>query len=115
VRVALDDFGSGYSSLTQLHRLPVTEAKIDRGFIERLGSPEGDSVVRGAVDIAHALGLETVAEGVASMEMLERLGQLGCDYAQGFAIAMPMSGEAVVPWIRGRQRGPLRLIEGRPA
>jgi len=115
VRIALDDFGSGYSSLTQLHRLPVTQAKIDRGFVERLGSADGDSVVRGAIDIAHALRLETVAEGVASMEMLERLGELGCDYAQGFAIGMPMSGEAVLPWIRGRQRGPLRLIEGRPA
>ena len=114
-RIALDDFGSGYSSLTQLHRLPVTQAKIDRGFVERLGSADGDSVVRGAIDIAHALRLETVAEGVASMEMLERLGELGCDYAQGFAIGMPMSGEAVLPWIRGRQRGPLRLIEGRPA
>ena len=115
VRIALDDFGSGYSSLTQLHRLPVTQAKIDRGFVERLGSPDGDSVVRGAVGIAHALGLETVAEGVASMEMLERLGVLGCDMAQGFAIGMPMDGEAVLPWIRGRQRGTLRVIEGRPA
>ena len=115
VRIALDDFGSGYSSLTQLHRLPVTQAKIDRGFVERLGSPDGDSVVRGAVGIAHALGLETVAEGVASMDMLERLGTLGCDMAQGFAIGMPMSGDAVMPWIRGRQRGTLRVIEGRPA
>jgi len=115
VRVALDDFGSGYSSLTQLHRLPVTQAKIDRGFIERLGSPDGDSVVRGAVDIAHALRLETVAEGVASMEVLERLGALGCDLAQGFAIGMPMHSSEVLPWIRGRQRGPLRLLEGRSA
>jgi diguanylate cyclase (GGDEF)-like protein/PAS domain S-box-containing protein len=115
VRVALDDFGSGYSSLTQLHRLPVTQAKIDRGFIERLGSPDGDSVVRGAVDIAHALRLETVAEGVASMEVLERLGTLGCDLAQGFAIGMPMHPSAVLPWIRGRQRGPLRLVGGRSA
>ena len=115
VRIALDDFGSGYSSLTQLHRLPVTQAKIDRGFVERLGSADGDSVVRGAVGIAHALRLETVAEGVASMEMLERLGALGCDLAQGFAIGMPMSGAAVLPWIRGRQRGGLRVIEGRPA
>jgi diguanylate cyclase (GGDEF)-like protein/PAS domain S-box-containing protein len=115
VRIALDDFGSGYSSLTQLHRLPVTQAKIDRGFVERLGAPDGDSVVRGAVSIAHALHLETVAEGVASLETLERLGALGCDLAQGFAIGMPMTGDAVLPWIRGRQRGPLRVIEGRPA
>jgi diguanylate cyclase (GGDEF)-like protein/PAS domain S-box-containing protein len=114
VRVSLDDFGSGYSSLTQLHRLPVTQAKIDRGLIERLGSPDGDSVVRAAVDIAHALGLEAVAEGVSSTEMLRRLETLGCDLAQGFAIAMPMRPEDVLPWVRARQR-PLRVVTGRPA
>jgi diguanylate cyclase (GGDEF)-like protein/PAS domain S-box-containing protein len=112
VRISLDDFGSGYSSLTQLHRLPVTQAKIDRGLIERLGSSDGDSVVRAAVDIAHALGLETVAEGVASVAMLGRLESLGCDLAQGFAIAMPMRPEDVLGWVRRRQRGPLRLLGG---
>ena len=115
VRVSLDDFGSGYSSLTHLHRLPVTQAKIDRGLIERLGSPDGDSVVRAAVDIAHALGLETVAEGVASIEMLRRLESLGCDLAQGFAIAMPMRSEDVLPWVRARQRPHLVVAGGRPA
>lgn len=111
VRVSLDDFGAGYSSLTQLHRLPVTQTKIDRGLIERLGSPDGDSVVRAAVDIAHALGLDAVAEGVASTEMLRRLETLGCDLAQGFAIATPMRPEDVLPWVRARQR-PLRVASG---
>lgn len=115
VRVSLDDFGSGYSSLTQLHRLPVTQAKIDRGLIERIGSPDGDSVVRAAVDIAHALGLQTVAEGVASIEMLRRLESLGCDLAQGFAIAMPMRSEDVLPWVRARRRPHLFVAGGRPA
>ena len=115
VRVSLDDFGSGYSSLTHLHRLPVTQAKVDRGLIERIGSPDGDSVVRAAVDIAHALGLETVAEGVASIEMLRRLESLGCDLAQGFAIAMPMRSEDVLPWVRARQRPHLLVAGGRPA
>ena len=115
VRIALDDFGSGYSSLTQLHRLPVTQAKIDRGLVERLGSADGDAVVRAAIDIAHALGLETVAEGVASLEMLRRLESLGCDMAQGFAIAVPMRPDEVLPWVQGRQRGPLRLVGGLPA
>ena len=115
VRVSLDDFGSGYSSLTQLHRLPVTQAKIDRGLIERIGSPDGDSVVRAAVDIAHALGLETVAEGVASIEMLRRLESLECDLAQGFAIAMPMRSEDVLPWVRARQRPLYVVAGGRPA
>jgi EAL domain-containing protein (putative c-di-GMP-specific phosphodiesterase class I) len=69
-------------------------------------------VVRAAVDIAHALGLETVAEGVASVAMLRRLESLGCDLAQGFAIAMPMRPEDVLQWVRGRQRGPLRLLGG---
>lgn len=115
VRIALDDFGSGYSSLTQLHRLPVTQAKIDRGFIERLGSADGDSVVRAAVDIAHALGLETVAEGVTSTAMLERLAELGCDLAQGFAIARPMAPGEVLEWVRARQREALRVVSQREA
>jgi diguanylate cyclase (GGDEF)-like protein/PAS domain S-box-containing protein len=111
VRVALDDFGTGYSSLTQLHRLPVTQAKIDRGIVERLGTTDGDSVVRAAVDVAHALGLETVAEGVTSPEMLRRLGALGCDMAQGFGIARPMPADEVLGWVRARHRMALRLVE----
>jgi diguanylate cyclase (GGDEF)-like protein/PAS domain S-box-containing protein len=110
VRVALDDFGTGYSSLTQLHRLPVTQAKIDRGIVERLGTTDGDSVVRAAVDVAHALGLETVAEGVTSPEMLRRLDALGCDMAQGFGIARPMPADEVLGWVRARQRTALRLV-----
>ena len=83
--------------------------------VERLGSAQGDAVVRAAIDIAHALGLETVAEGVASLEMLRRLGTLGCDMAQGFAIAVPMRPEEVLAWLHGRQRGPLRLVGELPA
>jgi len=111
VKFALDDFGSGYSSLAQLYRLPVTQAKIDRGFIDRLASPGGDSVIRATVDIAHALGLETVAEGVTSPDMVERLGELGCDLAQGFGIAEPMPADEVLGWIRSRGRGGLRVVE----
>jgi EAL domain-containing protein (putative c-di-GMP-specific phosphodiesterase class I) len=110
VRLALDDFGSGYSSLTQLYRLPVTQAKIDRGFIERLGSPEGASVVRATVDIAHALGLETVAEGVASPEMIGKLAELGCDLAQGFAIGQPMAPSEVISWVTANARKNLRVV-----
>ena len=112
VRVALDDFGSGYSSLTQLYRLPVTQAKIDRGFIDRLATPDGESVIRATVDIAHALGLETVAEGVSSTAVLARLRDLGCDLAQGFGIGQPMPPREVLPWIKAHARGNLRLVEG---
>jgi len=112
VRVALDDFGSGYSSLTQLYRLPVTQAKIDRGFIDRLATRDGESVVRATVDIAHALGLETVAEGVSSTAVMARLRDLGCDLAQGFGIGQPMPPREVLPWIKAHARGNLRLVEG---
>src|SRR4029079_463948 len=111
VRVSLDDFGAGYSSLTQLHRLPVTQAKIVRCLIERLGSPDGDSVVRAAVDIAHALGLEAVAEGGAATEMLPRLDASGWQPPDGVRVAMPMRPEDVLPWVRARQR-PLRVVSG---
>jgi diguanylate cyclase (GGDEF)-like protein/PAS domain S-box-containing protein len=110
VRVALDDFGSGYSSLTQLYRLPVTQAKIDRGFIERMSTPDGEGVIRATVDIAHALGLETVAEGVPSPAVAARLRELGCDLAQGFGIGEPMPSSEVVPWLKAHARGTLRLV-----
>ena len=84
VRIALDDFGTGYSSLSYLHTLPVDMLKLDRSFIARL-SPEakGRAVVAGMVDLAHALELTVVAEGVETEEQLLDLRDLHCDVVQG--------------------------------
>jgi diguanylate cyclase (GGDEF)-like protein len=101
VRVAVDDFGTGYSSLGYLNELPLDEVKIDRSFISRLlRDPQTSSIVRAAVDLSHALGLEAVAEGVEDAATLERLTLLGCDRAQGYFIARPMPADAVLPWLQ---------------
>jgi diguanylate cyclase (GGDEF)-like protein len=101
VRVAMDDFGTGYSSLGYLNELPLDEVKIDRSFISRLLSdPQTSSIVRAAVDLSHALGLDTVAEGVEDKATLERLRLLGCDRVQGYFFARPMPADAVLPWLQ---------------
>jgi diguanylate cyclase (GGDEF)-like protein len=101
VRVAMDDFGTGYSSLGYLNELPLDEVKIDRSFISRLvRDPQTSAIVRAAIDLTHALGLDAVAEGVEDDATLERLTLLGCDRAQGYFIARPMPADAVLPWLQ---------------
>lgn len=101
VRVAMDDFGTGYSSLGYLNELPLDEVKIDRSFISRLvRDPQTSSIVRAAVDLSHALGLDAVAEGVEDKATMERLMLLGCDRVQGYFIARPMPADAVLPWVQ---------------
>ena len=94
VRIALDDFGSGTSSLSRLRELPIDELKLHESFIGPLGtSPEDASVVGALVDLGHALGLAVVAEGVERESQIEQLRDLGCDAAQGYAIGRPVSEE----------------------
>ena len=91
-KLSIDDFGTGYSSLVQLHRLPFNEIKIDRTFVSGCAtSPESRSIVRLVVDLAHALGMTAVAEGVESPEAMRLLRELGCDEAQGAFIAGPLA------------------------
>ncbi|MCP4436727.1 MAG: EAL domain-containing protein [Actinomycetia bacterium] len=100
-KFAIDDFGVGYSSLAQLRRLPIDKLKIDRAFTQELVlSSEGDAVVRAILDVAGALNLETVAEGVESVEQHQRLQDLGCEYSQGYFFAKPMTaGELAKQWL----------------
>jgi EAL domain-containing protein (putative c-di-GMP-specific phosphodiesterase class I) len=101
VRFALDDFGSGYSSLSYLHRLPLEEVKIDQSFIRELSSADasGSTIVGATVDLGHRLGFAVVAEGVESRDEWDRLISLGCDIVQGFHIARPMPVEDVLRWL----------------
>jgi EAL domain-containing protein (putative c-di-GMP-specific phosphodiesterase class I) len=95
-KLSIDDFGTGYSSLVQLHRLPFSEIKIDRTFVADCTiSAESRSIVRLVIDLAHALGMRAVAEGVEQAEALDLLRELGCDQAQGYFIARPMAGADV--------------------
>lgn len=96
VRVALDDFGIGYSSLSYLRRLPVHGLKIDRSFVQEMQhDPEDLAILEGILGMADAFRLEVVAEGVESREHGELLLQLGCRLGQGFHIARPMPGDAL--------------------
>jgi diguanylate cyclase (GGDEF)-like protein len=101
VEISLDDFGTGYSSMFMLKRLPVSELKVDRSFVMRLAETEDDaSIVRSIIDLAHALGLEAVAEGVETEEVWRQLEGLGCDTAQGWFVSRPMASEAATEWLR---------------
>jgi EAL domain-containing protein (putative c-di-GMP-specific phosphodiesterase class I) len=107
IRVALDDFGTGYSSLLRLQSLPVDELKIDRAFVSPLtgklnqaSANEACGIVRAAIDLAHALGLPAIAEGVETAEEWNILRSLGCDGAQGWHIAAPMPADKATTWLR---------------
>jgi EAL domain-containing protein (putative c-di-GMP-specific phosphodiesterase class I) len=94
VRVALDDFGSDYSSLSYLMQLPVDIIKIDGSFARSIDeSPRARVIVEAIISLAHALGLEAVGEGVESAEQLEHLRSMGCDLVQGYHLARPMPNE----------------------
>ncbi|HEX5436153.1 MAG TPA: EAL domain-containing protein [Gemmatimonadaceae bacterium] len=91
VHVHLDDFGTGYSSLSYLHRLPLDAIKIDRSFVSRIDAePQALHLVRTILTLARNLGLETVAEGVATAEQWRQLRELGCTYGQGFLFSPPL-------------------------
>jgi diguanylate cyclase (GGDEF)-like protein/PAS domain S-box-containing protein len=96
VKLVVDDFGTGYSSMSYLRRFPVDQLKVDRSFVDGLGSDPGDSaIVTAIVTLAHTLGLEAVAEGVESADQLAELRALGCDRAQGFHFARPAPQAAI--------------------
>ena len=104
VRVSIDDFGTGQSSLAYLQTLPASEVKIDRSFVARFtAQPRDGAIVRAAVTLAHDLGLSAIAEGVETAQALTQLCRLGCDNAQGFFIARPLPPDAVLPWVRKEQ------------
>jgi EAL domain-containing protein (putative c-di-GMP-specific phosphodiesterase class I) len=109
IGLSLDDFGTGYGSLVQLRQLPFTELKIDRAFVcDLLTSRDSRVITRGLIEIAHGMGLTVTAEGVEDVPTLEALTALGCDKAQGFVIAMPMSGERFALWLSKWSASPLR-------
>jgi diguanylate cyclase (GGDEF)-like protein len=104
VGVAIDDYGTGYSSLAYLAALPVTELKLDRAFVgEMTGSPRAESIVTSTLHLAHALGLVFVAEGVEDQATVDVLTFLGCDIVQGFHLSRPLPAEALEAWLDERQ------------
>jgi diguanylate cyclase (GGDEF)-like protein/PAS domain S-box-containing protein len=104
VRLAVDDFGTGFSSLGQLRHFPVDVIKVDRSFVQGVGiDPKDAAITKNVVSLAHALGLLAIAEGIESEEQLRSLRSLGCDRAQGFMFAHPSPAAAIEPLLAGGQ------------
>jgi EAL domain-containing protein (putative c-di-GMP-specific phosphodiesterase class I) len=100
VGLSIDDFGTGYSSLVHLKHLPFTELKVDRSFTNEMLVNEHDAaIVRSTIDLGHELGRTIVAEGVERREVLERLRQYRCDFAQGYFISPPLEKVALREWL----------------
>ena len=100
VRLAVDDFGSGFSSLDYLRRFPIDILKIDRGFVETLDQPRDAALLAAIVELARRLGIATVAEGIETPEQLAQVRRTGCDRAQGFLFARPLEPAALVALMR---------------
>ncbi|WP_344764130.1 putative bifunctional diguanylate cyclase/phosphodiesterase [Actimicrobium antarcticum] len=97
VTLSVDDFGTGYSSLAYLRKLPIGELKVDRSFIDGLtDQPDDRSVAKTIIDMAHALGMQVVAEGVETLAQLRVLQSQGCDIAQGYLFYRPLAPDEFV-------------------
>ncbi|HSQ99461.1 MAG TPA: EAL domain-containing protein, partial [Sphingomicrobium sp.] len=102
ITLAIDDYGTGYSSLAYLRRLPMHELKIDKGFVMGMATDASDAlIVRSTIDLAHNMGLTVVAEGVEDADALEHLREMGCDFVQGYHISAPIRADALATWMRG--------------
>lgn len=112
IAISIDDFGTGYSSLAHLRRLPVGEIKIDKSFVFDLTTSESDeAIVRSMIELGHNLGLTVVVEGVETVEVRDRLYELGTDRLQGYLLSRPLPAEAFEHWMSER---PIRMVTGTP-
>lgn len=103
IRVSVDDFGSGFSSLSYLRALPADEIKIDRSLTAYIGSEsQSEIIVRKSIEMCHALGFVVVAEGVETKAMMDQLYEMGCDQVQGYGISPPLPFDELLYWLRHR-------------
>lgn len=100
IELSLDDFGSGYSSLTYLNQLPVKEVKIDQSFVKKLDNKNSLLIVKSIVDLGHNLGLRIVAEGVETKNHVDALESLGCERLQGYYYSKPKPVKEIDLWLR---------------
>jgi diguanylate cyclase (GGDEF)-like protein/PAS domain S-box-containing protein len=116
VQVFLDDFGSGYSSLSYLHRFPLNTIKIDRSFISRLAADNREpAIVESIVALARNVGANVIAEGVETRDQLRRLRQIGCGYGQGFLFAQPLAPTAAETLLTHDALIPTHMVGDRSA
>jgi diguanylate cyclase (GGDEF)-like protein len=103
ITLSVDDYGTGFGSLTYIRDLPVQELKIDRTFVTSLTTGSRDAtIVKSTIDLAHALGLHVVAEGIENAEAQTLLTQLGCNLAQGYHLGRPKGADELTAWLRTR-------------
>ena len=103
LRIAVDDYGTGYCSLAYLRDLPIDELKIDRSFIAALSQdPRSGAIVSSTIELAHALNFSVVAEGVEDESTLAALKAFGCDSVQGFYFSRPLPAEQFAAWARSQ-------------
>ncbi|HWW74476.1 MAG TPA: EAL domain-containing protein, partial [Pyrinomonadaceae bacterium] len=104
VGLSIDDFGTGYSSLSYLHRFPIDTLKIDRSFVTQMtNNNENAEIVRTIVTLARSLDMAVIAEGVETGEQLRQLGDLGCDYGQGYLFSRPVGGAQALELLAGSE------------
>ncbi len=119
ISIAIDDYGSGYSSLAYLRQLPLDTIKIDKSFVRDMATDEADAfIVRSVTDLGHSLGLEVVAEGAENQQTVRLLTMMGCDVIQGYYLSRPLSPEALDSWfldLRDRSATPPRTDHERVA
>lgn len=115
LKIMIDDFGIGYSSLAYLKNLPVDGIKVDRSFVTTMTRNDNDAaIVRTSVDLAHNLGLEVVAEGIETEDVLHRLQELGCDAGQGLYISRPLAADDLLLWLQRSSWGLKKRLAARP-
>ncbi len=104
VRLSIDDYGTGYASLSYLKQLPAAELKIDRAFVRSLPTDLADqAIVRSTVSMAHSLGMHVVAEGIEDQATWDLLASLKCDIAQGYYLSRPLPASDLVSWLESRK------------
>jgi len=108
IDISIDDFGTGFSSLSYFKDIPADELKIDKSFVFNMKSDKQDrDIIELILQIARLFNLSVVAEGIEDQETLELLAELGCNYAQGFHIAKPMPADALLKWFDSLEADPI--------
>jgi EAL domain-containing protein (putative c-di-GMP-specific phosphodiesterase class I) len=107
VRLAIDDFGTGYSSLSYLRRFPIDILKMDKTFVQGVGTTASDdALARAIIDLTHTLGLVVVAEGIERQEQAVELRRLRCNLGQGYYFTRPLDAGTIEPMILNGSREP---------
>ena len=100
IQLSIDDFGTGFSSLVQLYRLPYTEVKIDKSFVmDAKKNTEAASIVQAAINLGHSMGMTVTAEGIETQDVYDWLVTLGCDHGQGYYISRPLDAYNLLQWL----------------